>query len=248
MREKTRTLIQLHKLDNSLRNLQSTKEGLTRDLDEINRTAEDGKQILENFTEESQSFRKLLDKRELDLKDIESRMARFQTQLNMTKTNKEYSALQHEVMGLEADKSRIEDEIITMLDQLDKHKEELQELTQRAQATAQAAEERQESVGAGLRDADARIERLHREREELAAQIPREFLAPYKRLRQRGNGTAMAACRNFVCQGCRMSLTANTVNRLLGGTELVYCHSCGRILYLPEDEDAQGGAGAGRKE
>jgi predicted nucleic acid-binding Zn-ribbon protein len=45
-----------------------------------------------------------------------------------------------------------------------------------------------------------------------------------------------------------MSLTTNTVSLLMGGDKLVYCHSCGRILFLADDEDLTGVAGAGRKD
>jgi hypothetical protein len=34
----------------------------------------------------------------------------------------------------------------------------------------------------------------------------------------------------------------------MGGDKLIYCQSCGRILYIAEDEDLTGVAGAGRKD
>lgn len=246
MQQAIQMLIQLQELDDTARNLQSTKEKLNRELAETERAAGKEKHTLENTAEESLSFRKALDKRELDLKGIEGKISKLEIQLNAVKSNKEYAAFQHEIMGLRADKSRIEDEIIAMLDQIDTQKDNLRELTRRAEAAAQKAEEHKESVATALEDADARIKRLRHEREEVLAQIPAEFLSSYERLLHRTGGKALAPCRNFVCGACRMSLTANTVNLLLGGNTLVYCHSCGRILYMPEDEAAQGGVGAGR--
>jgi hypothetical protein len=38
------------------------------------------------------------------------------------------------------------------------------------------------------------------------------------------------------------------VNLLLIGDKLTFCHSCGRILFMPEGEDLTSIAGAGRKD
>ena len=33
-----------------------------------------------------------------------------------------------------------------------------------------------------------------------------------------------------------MSVTAQTLNQLMSGKDITFCHSCGRILYLDNDE------------
>jgi len=247
MQEEIRQLIALHKLDQTLSKLKVSKAELSQKASQADQAVQDAKQHAESRSSEAQSFRAALDSRETDLQSVEEQIKKLSGQLNLVKTNKEYAALQHEIMGAKANKSKLEDDILQMMDQIDKDKAELKELAQRTQEAEAESSRQKEAVSAALADADARIERLESEREDLKEKIPKKFLSPYERLHRRGDGNAMARCQNFICGACRMSLTANTVNLLMAGNKLIYCHSCGRILYIPEDEDIHGGIGAGRK-
>ena len=248
MREEIKMLIQLQELDATVRKLKLAKEKLAKEAAESDRAAQAGKQSLTDKSAEAKSFRVALNKREMDLKDIEERIKKLEVQLNTVKTNKEYAAFQHEIFGLKADKSRIEDEILKMFEQAEQQQKEITLLTAKASEADAAASERRKAIQAALQDADARVARVQTERAELSGKIPPAFRSPYERLLTRSDGRAMAACRNYVCSGCRMQLTANTVSLLMGGDKLIYCQSCGRILYLAEDEDLTGVAGAGRKD
>jgi len=247
MRTGIKDLVNLQKIDRTIRRLQAAKEDLKAEAEAAETHAVAAHKRLDDRAAESKSFRGALDAREVDLRSVEEKIAKFNGQLNMVKTNKEYSALQHEIMGQKANKSRIEDEILTMMDQMEKDRQDLQDLKEAARKARKEGEEKKAAMARAIEDADARVERLESERAELAGRIPAPLIEPYERLRKKGDGQAMAACHNFVCTGCRMALTANTVNRLMAGDELVYCHSCGRILYIADDEDIHGGIGAGRR-
>jgi len=248
MREEIKLLIRLQELDSTIHNLSRTKEKLSKDAADVEQSVKSEQRSHETATTEAKAFRRGLDKREGDLKEIEGRIQKLETQLNAVKSNKEYAAFQHEILGLKADKSRAEDEILKMFEQTEAQQKELKNLASKAEAAETAVHGRRKAIQTALEDADARIERLRQERAELSAKIPPAFRTPYERLLNRSDGRAMAACRNFVCEGCRMSLTTNTVSLLMGGDKLVFCHSCGRILFLGEDEDLTGVAGAGRKD
>jgi len=248
MRTDLRDLVNLQKLDRTIRRLQAGKEDLKADAERAEAEAVAAGKRLDDRMAESKSFRTALDAREVDLRSIEEKIAKFNSQLNMVKTNKEYSALQHEIMGQKANKSKIEDEILMMMEQTEKDRLDIRDLKEAAEKTRKESEEKKAAIARAIEDADARTERLTAERAELAARIPAPLIEPYERLKSKGDGRAMAACHNFVCAGCRMSVTANTVNRLMAGNQLVYCHSCGRILYIADDEDIHGGIGAGRRE
>jgi hypothetical protein len=248
MREEIKMLVQLQELDSTVQKLKLSKEKLVKDAAEVDQAAQAEKQTLTDKSTEAKSFRKALDKRELDLKEAEERIKNLEAQLNTIKSNKEYAAFQHEILGLKADKSRIEDEILKMFDQSEQQQKEIKLLAAKADEAAASVAARRKAIETALQDADARIERVQKERAELSAKIPPSFRNPYERLLKRSDGRAMAACRNYVCSGCRMSLTTNTVSLLMGGDKLIFCQSCGRILYLAEDEDLTGVASAGRKD
>jgi len=246
MPEKLRLLIELQRLDQTIMALNVTKQKLLVDAAEVKRLADEEKKSLESRSGESQTLRVQAQKIEVGLKAIEEKIAHYEVQLNTVKTNKEYTALQHEINSLKADKSRTEDEVLRMMEQIESEEQELKDLAAQVETAETAAISKGRDIALALSDADARIERITGERAALAEKIPPEFLSKYERLQGKRGGRAMAACRNFVCEGCRMALTANTVNLLMAGNDLIYCHSCGRILYLADDEDVHGGIGAGR--
>ena len=242
-----RLLAKLQALDETIRKLQATKSQLAQDDVDVQSRAQAAREALEASKRNMTDFRAQMDKRDGDLKTSEEKIKKLSTQLNTVKTNKEYSAIQHEILNAKAEKSGIEDDILTMMEDVDSHHQKIKECEDAAKKADEEIQNKRQAIQAAIADADARIQRIEEERTKLADTIPANLLASYERLTKgKPNTQAMAACRNFVCQGCRMSLTANTVNLLMGANKLVYCKSCGRILYLPEDEDIDGGRGAGR--
>ena len=77
---------------------------------------------------EQKSFRGEIDRREREVKEFEDKIGKYQGQLNSVKTNKEYAALRQEISGVEADKRKIEDEILGFMTKGDDLVKELESL------------------------------------------------------------------------------------------------------------------------
>lgn len=78
-----------------------------------------------------------------------------------------------------------------------------------------------------------RAQAMERERAKRAGkELAPEVIAQYEKLLASREGQAMAELDRRVCQGCYVSVPNNIYVRLARFTELVYCPSCGRILYL----------------
>ncbi len=69
----------------------------------------------------------------------------------------------------------------------------------------------------------------------LREKIPPPILAHYDRLANRGK-SGVAIVRHQVCTGCYMRVPIGTINRLMHVDDITMCESCGRYLYLPEEE------------
>ena len=83
---------------------------------------------------------------------------------------------------------------------------------------------------------DAKLAELQADRAKLSAEgISPEHIRLYTDLLATREGEALALLVDQVCQGCYVSIPKNLAVRLLRGSELVQCPSCGRILYLPDD-------------
>ena len=73
---------------------------------------------------------------------------------------------------------------------------------------------------------------LEGRRTEQVALVDANLLALYDRLRANRQGQAVAKVAGGACQGCRISLPVNLVQRARAGNEIVQCSSCERILFV----------------
>jgi predicted nucleic acid-binding Zn-ribbon protein len=88
----------------------------------------------------------------------------------------------------------------------------------------------------------ADIDALKPAREEAAKAVPRQARDAFDRLAERFDGEAMAALakpdrrrEEYVCTACNMDLVTDVYNKLHSRDELIFCPSCRRILYIPDD-------------
>jgi predicted nucleic acid-binding Zn-ribbon protein len=69
----------------------------------------------------------------------------------------------------------------------------------------------------------------------LRTQIPAPILGHYDRLTARGK-QGVAIVRNSVCASCHMKVPIGSISTLISGDDIQLCGTCGRYLYLPEEE------------
>ncbi len=75
----------------------------------------------------------------------------------------------------------------------------------------------------------------HKELKELRKTIPDPILGHYDRMRVRGK-KGVSSVRSNACSECHMKVPTGTIVTLVHGTDIQLCGSCGRYLYLPENE------------
>jgi hypothetical protein len=73
---------------------------------------------------------------------------------------------------------------------------------------------------------------LKAQRKSTAGPIDPKDLANYENLRRRKAGRAVVMAINSVCQGCGVAASSSKLQRARAGVELLYCSTCGRILYV----------------
>jgi predicted nucleic acid-binding Zn-ribbon protein len=64
----------------------------------------------------------------------------------------------------------------------------------------------------------------------------------YDRLKKKhANGVVVAEAADGVCRGCRLQLRPQLLQDLRKSAQIMYCESCGRILYhdAPADQQAR---------
>jgi len=253
MRQELELLKELQDLDRQSRDLELLQRRHPQIIAEKRGELDARQSAFDEKKKASLNLQKTLDSNYLTLKEIEGKIQKITTQLNAVKTNKEYSALLSQRGAEEADKSRLEDEILQMMNDVEEAKKAVQEATQGLEKEKKTFEEFVRQSEQAHNAAQSQIAELKAARDRLKVQIPSEWLAPYERLLTRRDGVALTVALRrvpearsaeftevWVCQGCFMNLTTQTIASLVISDRPVFCKSCGRMLYLeglPEQEN-----------
>lgn len=190
---------------------------------------------LDEMVQDHLRLQKEADFKDLQLKSGDAHIQKLEQQRSNVKTNREYAALTAQIGGAEADKARLEDQILALFAKTEEackavaaQKAEVARLAARRDAVAA----RCDAEAARIR---ARLDDLRRQSQEAQASVSPELLEVYGRLRRRLGAPPLAAVRDEACTGCNMSVSQQTISELRLGRDLVQCKSCTRILYLDGD-------------
>ena len=223
-------LIRLHRAENEMKRVESELAGTPRLRQQLDaRIAEERARLdaARTALETSQKARK---QHESAVQDLETQRSKYKGQLMEVKTNKEYTAMLHEIEAVERDIRAREDQILEEMERA----ETLAQDVKREEATFKAveAEVKGERAEVDAREArlDAEATRAAAERGEAEAAVPEDALRRYQRvLKLRGTGVSEA--RDGMCQTCHVKLRLQIWAEIRRNETLIECDSCSRILY-----------------
>jgi len=235
-------LVKLYQADQKLREAQGRLDATTKNVRIQERRVKDLNEKLnaaQNELKEKQAKAGGLD---LDLRTRDAHIEKLRTQQQHAKTNKEYQAFLIEINTGKVDRNKIEEEALKLMEENEKSSTSIKEMqTQLEGEKAKLATMQTEIVDktASIR---GEIDALKPARDAAAAAVPAKAREAFERLADRFEGEALSAIskpdrrvEEYTCTACMMDLVRDVYNRLHTRDELVFCPSCRRILYIPED-------------
>jgi len=147
------------------------------------------------------------------------------------KNPKELSNLQHDISLLSANRGKLDEKGLELMDQIELHIKKVSELTERFAVMEAAWKIDQEKLAADIETLQSEVAAAAQEKQLLAGHLDPKLIALYNDLRIKRK-TAVAKVNQGICDGCRMALPVTLMQRVRGGNSIVHCSSCGRILYL----------------
>jgi predicted nucleic acid-binding Zn-ribbon protein len=235
----TRTSHEYHHLHGLLQQLDDAEKTLAHGPRRIAVTEKKtvaAEQACTDQKEQIQLLKKTVDQSSLNLKSREAEVTKLTLRLNEASSNKEYDIIQAQMAAARAADAELEDQILSLLSQVDEANEELQqrmdEVSDLKQKTASITAETR-SIEPGLK---SDIERLTAEITDADAVIPTgESRTTYRRLRDAMGPAAMALVEGGFCTACNTGATSQDIVRM-NMSEFLLCRACGRILYLIREE------------
>jgi uncharacterized protein len=173
------------------------------------------------------------DRKQLDLKANEQRIADWKVKLNACSNNKEYQTMIDQIAASEMAGSVLADEILETMEKSDVLELAVAEVKKRVEAGKNEVTKFRDMVAGESQNITADITRLEAELTEAEKQLPTEFRDEYRRVIRGKGAEGMAKMEAGVCEGCGKQVTLNMQNHLMLGKP-VFCTACGRLLYTAE--------------
>lgn len=235
-------LVKLFQADMKLREAQGRLDATTKNVRIQERRVRDLNDrivSLQKQLKEQQAHAGTLD---VDLKSRDAHIEKLRTQQQGAKNNKEYQAYLVQIATEKVDRNKVEEEAIKVLEGIERMQAELKELQAQLEVEQGKAATMKSQITGQTAALHAEIDAIKPAREEAAQALPRQAREAFERLAERFDGEAMSPLikpdrrrEEYSCSACMMDLVRDVYNKLHVRDELVFCPSCRRILYIPED-------------
>jgi len=181
--------------------------------------------------------------REGDLQSIEAKIVKYQAQLMEVKTNKEYTAMLHEIEAVKSEQDAVDTKILQAMEAVDILETEIKRKESSLAEEAKRVVGAQAALQSEREVLESRRGTLEVERRETEAQIPSELVAEFIRVSRSRGGLAVARVVDGLCQGCSVRIQPRIVQQVRRNEEIFRCDSCKRFLYYLEEKRAEPPAG-----
>jgi uncharacterized protein len=171
--------------------------------------------------------------KEVTIRGLQTTIKKHEKKRDEAGNKKEYDALQLEIKQEKQNISKLEDEILVIMG-------EIEEMTAKVPTLDKALQQGKLDFAKYQTDQEERLKRFAVDREtalaslaKVEADLPVEIAPFYELEVQRRGEDAMAGVENRTCVACYTEITAQMYNDLVRES-YVKCKACGRILYLPD--------------
>ena len=176
-------------------------------------------------------------KLELDVEAKKQLIEKYSLQQFQTKKNEEYKALAHEIDNCKAAISKLDDEQLVLMEQLETATREANEVSKETAGLLKDVE----LARTALADKEVRLKKeladLKSDYSRLEAAVEEGVRERYERLRKQRGATTVVGIDRGICGGCHMKLPMQVVLSCQAQQEIVSCPNCGRILYFTREMD-----------
>jgi len=225
-------LFQLQKIDSQLDQIGQRIheiEVLLQDKSALEKAEALHQQNLEKLKQAQLSLKKI--EQEVQAKRIKLEQSEENLYSGRVKVPKELRDLENEVQALKRALANLEDKQLDAMLEVENAEAEAQKSEAQVRHLQAEQIESQAHLQGELDQLKRSKERLLREQSVILNQIDPENLEIYRQLRANKRGIAVASIIDDACSACGSTLTPAERQAARSPHRLVYCSSCGRILY-----------------
>jgi len=227
-------LLKLQSVDYDLGELDRSKDYLPEMINNLEHEIADTRTALEASEKELTEQNLLNNRLDLELTTLNQELAKFQKQMMMIKTNKEYDAITNEIANRKVRISEIEEEILKALTLIDDLKEKIKEYKGKLDEIEKSNEDELVHLREELGSIDDKIKIKEGNRKNITVRIEKKLLATYERVRKGRGNQVVVAIKKRACGACYKGIPPQVIQEMRKGEIIYTCDNCGRILLWNE--------------
>jgi predicted nucleic acid-binding Zn-ribbon protein len=168
---------------------------------------------------------------EWEAEDITTKLKKSEEELysGRIRNPKELSSLQQDIAMLKANRSKIDDKDLELMESLEKNNTKYTGLSEQLKKTEAQWQIAQQQLTADIEKTGAKLVKCEQDRQSLTSSLDASILALYEDLKKKRK-TAVAKVTQGICSGCHIQLPGTDLQKVRSGS-VVQCSSCGRILF-----------------
>lgn len=225
-------LCDLQDIDLTIKKIEQELFLLPIEIQRITEEFEKEKEVCDVKKRQLDELEKQRRERERELNATELKLQKFNTQLLSVKTNKEYTALLHEIEITKSEISKIEEAILHLFDEIENVEKALKKEKARIEKDKISFENRKKQIDDKLKQRKNQLEAFNKKRKHVEEQIEKHLIREYKKIYQARKGLAIAQVKDQTCLGCNMALMPQLFQEIITQVDEIFrCPNCNRILF-----------------
>lgn len=224
-------LVEMQEIDTKLRDLSDLLGDLPTRVEELNLQEKSIKETLEFNKARLKELEVELHKREVDVAQINEKIAKLKDQLFLVTNNKQYDALMVEIDHEKEKRSSFESESIDFLEEKETLTDSVSKMESELDSLTNDLSERRLKLESAISNSADEKNSLDTLKNEKLSGIAKNIISIYDKVQLHRDGLAVVEISGGGCGGCGAHVPPQKITEIKAKEGIHRCDVCGRFLY-----------------
>jgi predicted nucleic acid-binding Zn-ribbon protein len=234
MKEEIAHLLALQQADLDIEAMERRAEEIPTKIREIEAQIEGQKSRHEQMIDELKTMEMKLHNLNIDLDSAQEKVQRYETQLLTLSSNVEYKTMIHQIEKEKENINELENSIIDLMEALENEKVEKSDSKKALSETEEQLRREIQTLEGEQKSLERKNLDRREERKTLESRVDSKLLQIYEKLRNLRGGEVIVAVDDGACSGCHSVLPIQVLTEMKSSESLERCEFCGRLLVYTE--------------
>lgn len=225
-------LIQLQHLESAIAEARAHIAAHPQRVAEADARLAEADRVVQEATQRLKDAQKARGDSEKDAAVYQARLTKFKDQLSAVKTNREYTAMQHEIETAQKELGGAEEKVLERMMEIDRLTADVKQAETARAAQKKAVDADKAVLATELAADEKRLAEKTAERGALVASLEPRLMSLFEQVAKVRKGVALSmATRDGLCSICHVRMRPQVFQQVRQNDAVIQCDSCQRILY-----------------